>query len=63
MSLISGSLEGNLKKITKKDEEVLKACYRDYCEHNWRDKLSFSEFKRLMLIGHWDEELTELHGK
>jgi len=63
MSLLSGSNIEKLGKIEKKDLEVLKMCYKDYRESHHHEPISFEEFKELLLLGSWDNELPLIYGK
>jgi len=45
------------KKLTKEEELGLKACYKDYLQESY-NKMSFEDFKTLLLNGHWEEEIA-----
>lgn len=60
---MSGSMVWKLGKISPQDEEVLHTCYEDFCTNHPDDKLSFEDFKDLILLGNWEHELPLIYGK
>ena len=63
MGIFVGNSEKK-KRITEKDEKAIRMCYEDYCEErevlDEEDIISFENFKDILLVGKWSNEINLL---